>query len=87
MEAYVLEYGKTYLCDISTKQGCSERELTYLSSFQGKDSTEVATVLTRLQSILDAPGPKSKSIDWVRQRAGILKQLKQQQPESVATEL
>jgi len=93
MEEYVLTYGSTYLCAVTTKTGCSANETEYIQRFAQKSVVEIQSQLTRLQSTQQSVSKlKDKDKTWIRQRISILKQLLVQtddasQAPAAATEL
>jgi hypothetical protein len=75
MEAYVLEYGNIYLCSIATKEGCSDKEVSFLESYEGKSADDVNAQLSRLQGMSTKSSSMKPDLkSWIRQRIGILKQ-------------
>lgn len=73
MEAYILEAGETFLCSIVTKQGCSEKEITFIESSESRSLEEVKSQLTRLNG-MTGDNMKSELKSWINQRKRILHQ-------------
>jgi hypothetical protein len=74
MEDYVTSAGKTSLCDIDTRAGCSDKESAFVDKWSDKDSTAVEKELARLQGI-KAGKMKPDAMKWTSQRAAVLTQL------------
>lgn len=74
LQEYVEEFGKTSLCDIRTKRGCSDKETTYIDKMASKSSDEQNSQLNRLLSI-SGGSIKPELKDWIVKRTKILQQL------------
>lgn len=74
MISYVEEYGNILLCDVSTGNGCSERESDYISKMKAKTGDELSAQIERLES-MEKSSMTSDLFKWLEQRNKILKQL------------
>ncbi len=75
MEQYIMEAGKTSLCDINTGKGCSTRELDYVQQWKSKSESELAAQILRLTKMLEGKVKKDLAL-WIGQRIAILNRLK-----------
>lgn len=76
MTQYVLEAGKTFLCSVETKQGCSEKEGKYIDKWGAKPEDKVAAQVTRLTKM--ASKKMSAELEaWRKARLRILEQFQQ----------
>lgn len=74
MEAFVMEQGGTSLCNVASKEGCSEKEQAYVEKMKTKDADAIKQQLTRLKGM----GGDKMNSDlkmWLNQRVSILNQL------------
>jgi len=77
LEDAILEHGKTSLCNIDTKAGCSEKENKFIDTWKAKGSS--ADDLDKQIKRLEGMSGKSMKADlaaWLGQRLAIFKQLK-----------
>jgi len=74
MENYVLEAGNTFLCNVNTLSGCSEKENEYITTWKSKEKSEIAKQITRLAE-MNLTKMKPDLADWNRKRSRILNQL------------
>jgi len=74
MVEYVLEAGKTSLCDAGTGAGCSDKEKDYAAKWSAKSAPDVAAQDVRLEGML-ASSMKPEALKWLKERRAILKQL------------
>lgn len=74
MEAYVMEAADTYICNISTKVGCGQKEVDYSVEWLTKPVAEVGAERQRLDRI-NTSKLNANSAAWIRQRKGVLKQI------------
>jgi len=74
MEDYVTSAGKTSLCDVISRAGCSNKEDSFIDKWSSKDSVAVNKELTRLTGIKGGK-MKADAMKWTSQRAAILNQL------------
>jgi len=73
MQGLVLTAGKTSLCAIDTKAGCSDQESKFITQMSSKSAAEIAEQLTRLNGMSEGKmTPDLKK--WLGQRIAILKQ-------------
>lgn len=73
MQGLVMEAGKTSLCSISTKSGCSPKEATFIDQIASKSETEINEQLNRLNGM--SAGKMTPDLKkWLSQRLAILKQ-------------
>ena len=61
-------------CDIKKKDGCTDKETTYLEKFESKSSEERQKQITRLEGMA-GDAMKAELKLWLRQRLNILHQL------------
>lgn len=74
MEKYVMDYGKTYICSVDTKAGCSDREIKYIDKVKTSPPDWFLTEFVRLEDL----GKQSMKPDlqqWVNARRRIVGQL------------
>lgn len=62
------------LCQVSSPEGCSDKEQKYITKMKAKSDADVAKQLTRLTG-MKAKSMKPALKQWVNQRLNILKQL------------
>ena len=74
MVDYVEEYGKTALCSVPNEQGCSEKEIAYITKMKAKSGNEVTAQIERLES-MESSSMTPELFKWLTQRQKILKQL------------
>lgn len=75
MEEYVMEMGGVHGCAVDDGEGCSEKEMKYLTKWRDSKTAEDRTAqLTRLQGMI-AGKMKPELMKWIKQRIGILEQL------------
>ena len=61
-------------CDISSLEGCTDKEKTYIDKMKGKDSSEISKQIERLTK-MSSGSMKSELKAWIRQRLHILNSL------------
>jgi len=77
MEAYVMEQGGVFPCSAENGEGCSEKEKKYLKKWkEDKTIEDVSYQLSRLEGMV-AGKMKPSLMKWIKQRIGILRQLKE----------
>jgi len=74
MTSYVEEYANTSLCDVTTKNGCSEKAAGYVDKMMSKSREEVEKQLKRLEG-MDPNAMNSELSSWLVMRKKILKSL------------
>lgn len=74
MQDYVITAGKTSLCNVHTKIGCSEKEAAFVDKWNNKDVDSVNKELVRLIGLKDGK-MKAEALKWTSQRAAVLQQL------------
>jgi len=75
MEEYVMEAGGVHGCAVTDNEGCSEKEVKYLTKWRDVKTAEDRTAqLTRLRG-MTAGKMKPELMKWIKQRVGILEQL------------
>jgi hypothetical protein len=74
MIGYVEEYGKIFVCDAGTGEGCSEKEVAYIAKMKAQTGDEISVQIERLES-MDESSMTSDLFKWLVQRKKILKQL------------
>jgi len=73
MQGLVMTAGKTSLCSIATKDGCSEKEAKFIDQMSSKSKAEIAEQLTRLNGMSE--GKMTADLKkWLSQRIAILNQ-------------
>lgn len=73
MTQYVLEAGKTFICSVESKQGCGEKEISYIDKWSTKAIDKVETQVARLTKM--ASKKMSAELEaWRRARLRILEQ-------------
>ena len=82
MTDYIVDYGGTSTCHISSNKGCSQRELAYIEKMKHKSVQEQSLQLNRLEGMVQKP-MTPELLAWVKRRRRILKQF----IESTNTEL
>lgn len=77
LEDAILELGKTSLCNIDTKAGCSEKETKFIDTWKAKDSSvdDLDKQIKRLEG-MSGKSMKADLAAWLGQRLAIFKQLK-----------
>lgn len=73
MNAYVMDFGKTSLCSITSGKGCSDKEKKFIELFKTKSKEDVNKQIDRLNKMA-GKSMKAELIAWVTQRIAILKQ-------------
>jgi len=73
MQGLVMTAGKTSLCAIDAKVGCSDRESKFIDQMSTKSSAEIADQLKRLNG-MSAGKMTPDLMKWLSQRIAILKQ-------------
>lgn len=73
MNAYVMEAGKTSLCDVDTSAGCSDKEKKFIETYKTKTQAEVTKQIERLTK-MSAKSMKESLKAWLSQRLAILNQ-------------
>lgn len=77
MNEYIMEKGNVFLCEVSSQQGCSEKEAKFIDTWTQKTPDEVGTELSRLQNVKSTKlSPEQK--EWFSQRIRALKQIHDQ---------
>lgn len=71
MTNYVEEYGKTSLCNATTKAGCTEKEIGYIDKMSVKSKEEIESQLKRLAG-MDPTKMKAELGAWLGKRKKIL---------------
>ena len=74
MIAYVEEYGKTALCAVGSEEGCSEKEIGYITKMRNKSGEDLTAALERLVSMEDWEMAEDLR-KWLNQRKRILNQM------------
>ena len=74
MEMYVMDAGKTSLCNIDSGKDCSSRELEYIQTWKSKPKDEIPGQILRLQQ-LKTGKLKADASQWIGQRVAILRKL------------
>lgn len=73
MNAYVMDFGKTNLCSITSGKGCSDKEKKFIELFKTKSKEDVNKQIDRLNTMA-GKSMKAELKAWVTQRIAILKQ-------------
>jgi hypothetical protein len=71
---YVEEYGKTSLCDVTTKAGCNEKSSAYIDKISALSNEEMMNTLDRLEN-MDGAKMKPELHLWMTARKKIISQL------------
>jgi len=74
MVAYIEDKGRTSLCNVETKVGCSEKLVVYIEKFKAEGKDKINAELDRLQKLHDQPMKPEAKFSFL-QRMNILKKL------------
>lgn len=74
LSAYIEGYGNTSKCNISTKKGCDEREVSYIDKMMANSVEEAEIQLARLDGMKDS-AMKPELKQWLKKRKKILSQI------------
>jgi len=74
MQAYVEEAGKTSLCSVVTKAGCSEKQSEFIDKTKSLSKEALNQQLQRLEGMTGKSMTEALR-SWLNQRIAILKQL------------
>lgn len=82
LEDYVMDAAGLSTCDVSTGDGCSEKEKDYTSKWSSHDSSSLLKEQQRLNG-MNIQKLKVDLAKWLKQRKAIIKQLLAQRPQDL----
>jgi len=79
MVDYVEGYANTALCDVQTKEHCTEKEAAYVDTWSQKTGDEQLAQLQRLQGMVSGQAMNKDLEEWAWRRQMILQKLQRGQ--------
>ena len=62
-------------CDVTSLEGCDEKETAYIEKMKAKDADAIKKELTRLSDMLATAKMAADKKKWMAKRLGVLKQM------------
>jgi len=77
MGMHIEEAAGTSLCNVTTKQGCSDQQTKFIAKWGDKAKDELQKQVDRLTGMVDKDGAsmKAEALTWAKQRLNIVKKL------------